>query len=72
LRLEVAGLAAIDAVVEAILAEAHIVLALAKVAPPIALAAGLFLLAIEADKFLSHVLLSNDSLVICRSLWQQL
>jgi hypothetical protein len=52
--LEVAGLTAIDAVVEAVLAEAHVVLALAQTAIPVALAAGFFFIAIEADKSLSH------------------
>jgi hypothetical protein len=52
--LEVAGLAAIDAVVKAVLAQAHIVFALAQAAIPVALATDLFFIAIEADKFLSH------------------
>jgi len=52
--LEVAGFAAIDAVIETVLAKADVVLALAEVAIPITQAAVLFLFAIEADKFLSH------------------
>jgi len=52
--LKVTGFAAIDAVIETVLAQADVVLALAEVAVPVALAAVLFLFAIEADKFLSH------------------
>jgi hypothetical protein len=69
--LEVTGLAAVDAVVEAVLAEAHVVLALAEATEAVALAAVLFLIAIEADEFLGHDLLPN---VPCNLLigWQQL
>jgi hypothetical protein len=55
--LEVTGFAAVDAVVEAVLTQAHVVLTLTKAAIPITLAAVLFFIAIETDKFFSHELL---------------
>ena len=59
LRLHVAGFAAFQAVVQAILAETHVVPALTHAAVPIALAAILFLLADDAFEWIGHGLLSH-------------
>ena len=54
LRLEVAGLAAIEAIVIAVLHQADVVLALAEAAVSGATAVGLLLLALHTDVFVSH------------------
>ena len=54
LRLEVAGFTAIDAVIEAILAESDIVLTLAQAAKLVTNTAGFVLLALETNIFVSH------------------
>ena len=54
MRLEVAGLAAIEAVVITVLHEADVMLALAEAAISGATAVGLLLLALHADVFISH------------------
>ena len=54
LRLKIARLAAIDAVVLPVLAQADIMLSMAQVAVLVALAAGLFFVADYADEFFSH------------------
>jgi hypothetical protein len=60
--LEVTGFAAVDAVVESVLTQAHVVLTLTKAAIPITLAAVLFFIAIETDKFFSHELCRTSRL----------
>ena len=54
LRLEVAGLASIEAIVIAVLHQADVVLALAQAAIPGAPAVGLRLFALHANVFLGH------------------
>jgi hypothetical protein len=55
--LVIAGFTTIQTIVETVLTQANIMIALAEAAKPVAEATSLILVAIKANKFLSHVFL---------------